>query len=76
MDNYAERQKERQEAFTKELNELLLKYNADMEVNVEIRSYASSRTSLEVVLHDIQDGKGETIEPYCFFELPTYMDGK
>ena len=63
MEQYEARQYEIREQFKKELNELLLKYRANLWVD-------SDDLTIEVELKEQMDNEGKLLKPYVYFVLP------
>ena len=73
MENYEQRQKERESEFKKELTALLRKYNANIEVRDTPSGYYGYDIDVDVELEG-DYVNGEVIEPYTHFQLPKYID--
>lgn len=63
MEQYEARQYELREQFKKELNDLLLKFRANLWVDRD-------DLTIEVELKELMDNDGKLKEPYVYFVLP------
>ena len=63
-------------AFKKDLNELLKKYGADLEVTDDGKSYGMHSGRCEITTAAVYDpDTGGTKKEFSVFDLDTYMDG-
>jgi hypothetical protein len=62
------------DAFMRDFEELLRRYNADFTVTEESRGPYCYEAVAEICFNGVYDSEGNTVRPYIDFTLPNYIN--